>query len=48
MSSFQIYVNKLIVPLIGSKYHIIIDAGIIFVFSVITFILFKLWLFKEK
>lgn len=48
MSSFQIWLNKMIVPVFGSEYHIFVDAGIILVFSIVTFIVFKLWVFKEK
>lgn len=47
MSSFQVWLNKLLVPVFGSEYHIFADAGIILVFSIVTFLLFKLWLFRK-
>lgn len=37
-----------LVKLIGINWYLVVDAGTIFVFSLITFVLFKLFLFKKS
>src|SRR5262249_44192232 len=47
MSAFQAFLVKTITPIVGIQYYLLVIAAIILVFSTVTFVLFKLVLFKE-
>lgn len=47
MSFVQAGVIKVITPIIGLRFYLIVIATVILVFSIINFLVFKLWLFKE-
>ncbi|MCK5022605.1 MAG: GtrA family protein [Candidatus Aenigmarchaeota archaeon] len=48
MSFIQAVIIKTITPIIGLHYYIFVIAGIIFIFSIFSFLLFKVWMFKDK
>lgn len=48
LSFIQANLVKLIVPIIGLKYYLLIIASVILFFSFLTFIIFKFWLFKNE
>ena len=47
MSFIQAAVIKFITPRIGLEWYLVIIGTVILVFSLLTFVVFKLWLFKE-
>jgi len=48
MSFVQATIIKFITPIIGLRYYLLVIATVIFVFSIFNFVIFKLWLFKDK
>lgn len=47
-SFIQSVIIKNVVDLIGVNFYLIVIASTILIFSIITFIIFKIWIFKEK
>ncbi len=47
MTTFQAWVVKTLTPKIGLEYYIFVIGGVIFVFSIVTFLLFKFFLFRN-
>jgi len=47
ISYIQANIIKLIVPMFGEKFYLIIIASVIFIFSTVSFFVMKLKLFKE-
>ena len=48
MALFQYVLVRSLVYLIGETWYLVIITSVIFVFSIITYIIFKFWLFKDK
>jgi hypothetical protein len=47
MSALQAFLVKVITPIVGIQYYLVVIAGIILMFSTVSFLFFKLALFKE-
>ena len=47
MSGVQAFLVKTITPIVGIHYYLVVIASIILIFSTVTFLLFKLALFRE-
>ena len=48
MTAFQAWLVKLLVPVFGAEYYLVVIGSIILIFSTVSFLLFKLALFNEE
>ena len=48
MTLFQAFVVNNIVNVLGVDFYVYVISSVILLFSLITFIVFKIWLFKEE
>ncbi len=48
MTALQAWLVKVITPMVGINYYLLVIASVILVFSVVTFLVFKLSIFNEK
>jgi putative flippase GtrA len=47
MTLLQYLIVRGLVYLVGEKWYLLVIATVVLVFSIVTFLLFKFWLFKE-
>jgi putative flippase GtrA len=47
-SVVQYFVMHAITPRVGEEHYLWVNAGVVLCVSLVTFVVFKLWLFKEK
>jgi len=47
MTTFQAWIVKTVTPMVGLEWYLLVIASVIFVFSIVTFLLFKYFLFKD-
>lgn len=48
LTFLQAHIIKTITPIIGLRWYLLVIASVIFIFSFLSFLIFKLSLFKEK
>ena len=48
MSFIQAVIIKTITPIIGLKFYLFIIVGVIFLFSIFSFLFFKVWMFRDR
>ena len=48
MTFFQYKIVRFIVSKVGDEWYLLVISSIILIFSTITFVLFKFWLFKDN